>query len=102
MRVAGAARLDPEFGGTGYILTASVAALGGYAFASMRYAPRIADLAQRIESTERSLSGQGRAIDELSDALRSLLAELDGAANTPSQREAIAAAQWVLTNRQAP
>lgn len=94
--------MDPEFGGTGYILTASVAAVGGYGFASMRYAPRIADLAQRVASTERNLSGQGQAICELSDALKCLLAELDGADNPPSQREAIAAARWVLANRQSP
>lgn len=88
--------MDSDFSGTGYFLTASVAAIGGYAVASMRYAPRIAELAQRVESTERSLSGQGQAIDELSEALHSLLGEFDSSATSPSQQEAIAAARWLL------
>lgn len=96
MRVAGAYRLDSDFNDTGYFLTASVAALGGYAVASMRYAPRIAELAQRVEVAERDLYGQGQAIHELSRALRDLVAELGGQAGSPSQREAIAAAQWLL------
>lgn len=99
MRVVGAVRLDADLNGTGYLLTASVAAAGGYAIAAMRYAPQIAQLARRIELTEVSLSGQGQAIDELSDALRSLLAAFDGSKSNPSQREAIAAAQWALTRR---
>jgi hypothetical protein len=99
MRVAGAHGLDPDFHGTGYFLTASVAALGGYAVASMRYAPRIAELAQRVEMTERSLTGPGEAIDELSEALRSLLGELDSTSASPSQREAISAARWTLARR---
>ena len=99
MRVAGANRLDSNLQGTSYLLTASVAAVGGYAFASMRYAPRIAELAQRVEMAERSLFGHGQAIHELSDALRSLLFELGGGAASASQREAIAAAQWALARR---
>ncbi len=99
MRVAGAVRLDGDLNGTGYLLTASVAAAGGYAIAAMRYAPQIAQLAERIESTERSLSGQGQAIDELSDALRSLVTAFDGSKSNATQREAITAAQWALTRR---
>jgi hypothetical protein len=45
VRIAGAVHLDSDFSGTGYFLTASVAAIGGYAVASMRYASRIAELA---------------------------------------------------------
>ena len=91
--------MDSDFGGTGYFLTASVAAIGGYAVASMRYAPRIAELAQRVDLTERSLSGQGRALDELSEALQSLLAEFDKTGASASQQEAIAAARWLLARR---
>jgi hypothetical protein len=97
MRVAGANRLDSDLHGTGYLLTASVAAVGGYAVASMRYAPRIAELAQRVDLAERSLFGQGQAIHELSDALHRLLGELDGSKAGTSQNEAIAAARWALS-----
>ena len=95
----GAGTVDPDLHGTGYLLTASLSALGGYAVAAMRYAPRIAELARRVEVTERSLTGHGAAIEELCDALRSVLGELDTAQASPSQREAIAAARWVLARR---
>jgi hypothetical protein len=91
--------LGSEFGATGYLLTASLAAVGGYALASMRYAPQMAELAQRVEVAEHSLFGQGQAIHELSEALRSLLTELEEGARSEKQRNAIAAAQWALSRR---
>jgi hypothetical protein len=91
--------LGPGIDGTGYLLTASVGAVGGFALASMHYAPRLAVLAKRVESAERSLAGQGMAISELVEALNSLLTELDGKASGPSQQEAISAARWALSRR---
>jgi hypothetical protein len=82
---------------SGYLLTASVAALGGYAFASLRYAPRLAQLAGRITIAERDLQGQGEALHELSEALRSLLRSLDAEADPISRIEAIASANRALT-----
>jgi hypothetical protein len=49
--------------------------------------------------TERSLSGQGRALDKLSEALQSLLAEFDKTGASASQQEAIAAGRWLLARR---
>jgi hypothetical protein len=82
---------------TGYLLTSSVAAIGGYAFASMRYAPRIAQLAGRIALAERDLHGQGEALHELSIALRSLLRSLDTETDPVARIEAIASANRALT-----
>ena len=98
MRVAGAGRVEPGLGGTGYLLTASVAAWGGYAFASMRYAPRIAQLAGRVDLAERDLLGHSAAILELSEALRSLLRSLDSGADPSVRIEAVAAAHRALTS----
>ncbi|MGE3692917.1 MAG: hypothetical protein AB7F98_16200 [Novosphingobium sp.] len=89
--------MDPGFAGTGYLLTASAAALGGYAVASMRYAPRLADLAGRVALAEQDLRGQGEALLELSEALRSLLHSLDREADPAARIEAMAAAHRALT-----
>ena len=91
--------MNPQFDGTGYLLTASVAAVGGYAVAAMRYAPRIAELAQRVDSAERGLHGQGQAIDELSEALRSLLGALEGNGRTATREQAVSAARRALVRR---
>lgn len=89
--------MAPEVQGTGFLLTASVAAWGGYAMARMRYAPRIAQLASRVDLAEHNLCGQGAAILELSEALRSLLRSLEAGVDPVARIEAIAAAHRTLT-----
>jgi hypothetical protein len=91
--------LYSNFDGAGYLLTASVAAVGGYAVATFRYAPRLAALAQRVEVAETSLFGQGREIHELSRALRSLLSELEGNGSGRAGTNAILAARDALSRR---
>lgn len=88
--------MAPHFYGTGYLLTASVAALSGYAAASMRYAPRIASLAGRVDVAEQDLHGHSAALLELSDVLRSLLRSLEAEAEPTARIEAIAAAHRTL------
>jgi hypothetical protein len=91
--------LNELVGISGYVLTAGIAGGAGYYLAGIRAAPRMAELARRVDVAERCLYRQGQDMRELSQALRGLLAELERLPRDPSRSAAVLAARTALADR---